>query len=173
MNGGEITDRPEIVDENIENAQDHHKDDGTPLRLEADDHHDAGYSTDRNDNEAPEVPLARRHKANEQENQQNAAGQLEVHLAIFLVKLGQAGGSEALAHPAVGEGHDQSSQDADIAEEKVQIEDQAVTNGLDDDYTDQCRDGVLAAFADDHKNAGAGHGDDVGDQEEVRESGGN
>ena len=98
--------RPEVVDKDVEDAQDGDEDDGAPLGLETHNDHDAGDESDHDDRHATNAPLAGEDEANEQENEQDAAGELEVHLAVLLVELGQAGGRELFADPAVGQDHE-------------------------------------------------------------------
>ena len=126
--------RPEVVDKDVENAQDGDEDDGAPLGLETNNDHHAGNETDHDNRHATNAPLAGEDEANEQENEQHATGELEVHLAVLLVELGQAGGRELFADPAVGQDHEQAAHDTQVAQEEVEVEDQAVaekeTHGL-------------------------------------------
>jgi len=165
--------RPEVVDKDVEDAQDGDEDDGAPLGLETHNDHDAGDESDHDDRHATNAPLAGEDEANEQENEQDAAGELEVHLAVLLVELGQAGGRELFADPAVGQDHEQAAHDAQVAQEEVEVEDQAVAERLRDDDADQAHDRVLAVLADDDHEGGGEHGDNVDDEEEVCDSGGN
>ena len=159
--------RPEVVDKDVENAQDGDEDDGAPLGLETNNDHHAGNETDHDDRHATNAPLAGEDEANEQENEQHATGELEVHLAVLLVELGQAGGRELFADPAVGQDHEQAAHDTQVAQEEVEVEDQAVAERLGDNDADQAHDGVLAVLADDDHEGGGEHGDNVDDEEEV------
>ena len=82
-----LTYRPEIVNDDVEDAQDHNEDNGAELRLEANNDHDAGHRANQDDQDAPKAPLAHGDEADEQEDQQHATSELEVHLAVFLVEL--------------------------------------------------------------------------------------
>ena len=159
--------RPEVVDKDVENAQDGDEDDGAPLGLETNNDHHAGNETDHDNRHATNAPLAGEDEANEQENEQHATGELEVHLAVLLVELGQAGGRELFADPAVGQDHEQAAHDTQVAQEEVEVEDQAVAERLGDNDADQAHDGVLAVLADDNHEGGGEHGDNVDDEEEV------
>ena len=153
--------RPPVVDQNIEYTQNHHKDNGTPLRLKAHRDHHTRHQPNANHNDPPKTPGPGKHESTDQEYQQHASSKLEVHLAILLVDLRQAGGGELLAHPAVRQDHEQSAHDAEVAEEEVEVEDQAVAERLRDDDADESDHRVFAVFADDDQSAGGGHGDDV------------
>lgn len=164
--------RPEVVDKDVEDAQNGDENDGAPLGLEANDNHNASNKTDQDDRNATNAPLASENEANEQEDEQNTASELEVHLAILLVELGKTGGSELFADPAVGKDHEQTAHDAKVAQEEVEVEDEAVAKGLGDDDANQADDGVLAVLADDDHEGGGEHGDDVDDEEEVGDTAG-
>lgn len=107
--------RPEVVNNDVEHAQNHNQDDRAPLCLEAHRHHNTCHTTHQNHNHADEAPIAREDESNEQEYQQHSSGKLEIHLAILLVDLRQARRSESLADPAVGEDHEKAAHDAEVA----------------------------------------------------------
>ena len=90
---------PEVVDKNIEDAKNDNQQGGAELGLEADNNHDASHETDQRDQNAPNGPLAAEYEADEEENQQDTAGQLEVHLAVLFLKLGKTREDLGLAHP--------------------------------------------------------------------------
>lgn len=164
--------RPEVVDKDVEDAQDGDENNGTPLGLETHNDHHAGDESNHDDRHATNAPLAGKDEANEQENEQNTAGELEVHLAVLLVELRQTCGRELFADPAVGQDHEQATHDTQIAQEEVEVEDQAVAERLRDNDADQAHDSVLAVLADnDHQGRGE-HGDNVDDEEEVCDAGG-
>lgn len=158
---------PEVVHNNVEHAENHHQHNRAPLRLESDRDHHTCHGTDRDHNHASKGPLSSENEANEQEDEENSASQLEVHLAVLLIELWKTGRRELFADPAVGENHDQSSHDRKVAQEEVDVEDESVTQCLRDHDSDQTTDCVLAVFTDDDKNAAAGHGDHVDEKEDV------
>ena len=90
---------PEVVDEQIEDAQDDDEQDGAELGLEADNHHDAGAGAKDADNDAPDGPLAAEDEADEEEDEQDAACELKVHLPVLLVDLWEPGKRLGLANP--------------------------------------------------------------------------
>ena len=165
--------RPEVVDKDVEDAQDGDKDNGAPLGLETNDDHHTGDKSNHDDRHAANAPLACEDEANEQENEEHAAGELEVHLAVLLVELRQAGGRELFADPAVGKDHKEAAHDTQVAQDEVEVENQAVAERLRDDDADQAHDGVLAVLADDDHEGGGEHGDNVDDKEEVCDTGRN
>ena len=159
--------RPEVVDEDVENTQNHDQNNRTPLRLEPHHDHHARHQTHNNHEDPPHAPVASKHEPDEQEDQEDASCKLEVHLAIFLVDLGQTCWREPLPHPAVGEHHQQPAHDGEVAQEEVEVEDQAVAERLGDDDADEAHDGVFAVAAGDDEDGAGGHCDDVEDEEEV------
>lgn len=76
--------------------------------------------------------MASKDEPDEQEDQQHAPGELDVHLAVLLVELRQAGGDEPLADPRVRDDHEQAADDAEVAEEEVEVRDEAVADCLGD-----------------------------------------
>ena len=161
---------PEVVDERVEDAEDDDEQGGAELGLEADNDHDAGDEADEADNDAPDGPLAAEDEADKEEDEQDAAGELEVHLAVLLLELGQAGKGLGLAHPRVRQHHEQTAHDGQVAQEEVEVEDEAVAERLGDDDADQAADGVLGVPADDDEGGAGGHGEDVDEQEDVGEA---
>ena len=159
--------RPPVIHQNIEDTQDHDQDNRTPLGLEAHRNHHTRHQPNANHDHPSETPIPGKHKPDEKENQQHSPSKLEIHLAILFVDLWQAGGRELLPHPAVGEDHEQAAHDAEVAQEEVEVEDEAVAEGLGHDDASQPDDGVFAVFADDDEDRAGGHGDDVENEEEV------
>ena len=98
--------RPEVVDHDIEDAQDHHQDDGTPLRFEAYHHHNTSHRTKANHNQSTYAEVSCKDEADEQENEQHSSSKLKVHLPVLLVELREACRRKLLAHPTVGKHHE-------------------------------------------------------------------
>ena len=73
----------------------------------------------------------------------------------------------------VGENHEETADDGEVAEEEVEVEDEAVPEGLRDDDAEETHHSIFGALAGDDHDRADGHGDHVGGQEEVREAGGN
>lgn len=162
--------RPEVVNQNIEHTQKNNKNNSTPLGLETDNDHDARDQTEQANQDAPEAPLTRENEADEQEDKQHTTSKLHVHLAVLLIELGQTGRDELLADPRVGQHHEQTTDNTQITQEKVEIEDKTIAQTLCDNNSEQSRDGVLGLLACDDQSGTDGHCDDVDDQEEVCDS---
>ncbi len=168
----QMTYSPEVVDKEVEDAENDHEKSGAELGLETDDNHDAGASTQDADNDAPDGPAAAEDEAEEQENQQDTASQLEVHLPVLLVQRGETGKRLGLANPRVGQDHNQAADDGQVAEEEVEVEDETVAESLGDDDTHEAGDGVVRVLSDDDEGGAGNHGNHVGQKEEVGDAGG-
>lgn len=167
---GDLTYSPEVVDQNVEDAEDQDQEGSAKLGLEADDDHDAGDQAEQGDKGTANGPLAAEDKADEEEDQQDPASQHEVHFAVLLLELGQSCEGFGLAHPRVGENHDQATDDGQVAQEEVEVKDEAVAEGLGHNDAHQAADGILGMFTDNDEGRAGGHGDDIDDKEEVRQA---
>lgn len=70
-------DAPPIVDQNVEDAQKEDQERRAPLRLEADDDHDASAEAKERNEDTRERPGALEDEADEEEDEQNSTGELE------------------------------------------------------------------------------------------------
>jgi hypothetical protein len=69
--------------------------------------------------------------------------------------------------PTVGQNHEETAHDGKITEEEVEIEDEAVAEGLRDDHTNEAYYSVFRVFSDyDHGRAYA-HRDNVGEEKKM------
>lgn len=127
--------RPEVVNQHIEDTQQNHQDDSTPLSLEANNNHHASDKTKQANKDTPEAPRAREDESNEEKDEQDAPGELHIHLTVLLIQLRQAGGNELLANPGVGNNHEQTADDTQVAEEEVEVKDEAISETLGDDHS--------------------------------------
>ena len=164
---------PEIVHNQIENTQNDNEKSRAELGLESNNYHDTGTGAQDGDSNTPDGPLAAENKADEQEDEQHTSGQLEVHLAVLLIELGQASESLSLAHPRVRQDHEQTANDGQVAEEEVQVEDEAVAKGLGHDHTHKAGDSIVRVLPDDNEGRTGCHGEDVGDEEQMGNATGN
>ena len=146
---------------------------GAELGLEANNNHDASPGTNDGDGHTPDGPLAAEHEANEEEDEQDTACKLEVHLSVLLVELGQASKSLGLTDPGVRKHHQKTADNRKIAEEEVEVEDEAVSKGLGHNNAHETSHGVVRVFSDDDKDRACTHDNNVAEQEEVRDAGGN
>jgi hypothetical protein len=161
---------PPIVDVEVEDAENEHQHDRGELGLEANNNHDAGNEAEQAGHNSPETPVTAENETNEQEDQEDASSELEVHLLILLVELGKTGGGKLLANPGVGQNHHQTAHDREVAEEEVQVEDQAISNALHNHNAHETSYGVFRVLScDDHDRANR-HCDYVDDQECVGEA---
>ena len=166
--GRQFTYRPEVVDEDVEHAQQHHQQDGTQFRLEPNHNHDTSHEPKHANNNPPNAPISRKDEPDEQENQQYPSAKLYIHLAVLFIDTRQAGECNSLPDPAVTQHHEQSAHDREIAQEEVQVEDQAVAECLDNDDGNETRDRDLRVLADYDEGAADGHKDHVEEEEDVR-----
>lgn len=161
---------PEVVDQKVENAENNNQHDGAELGLESHNDHDACDESEQADADSPEVPVAAEDEANEEEDEQDTASELEVHLAVLLVKLGETSRSKLLADPRVGKDHEKTSHDGQIAKEEVEVEDEAVAETLEDNDANETKDTVVGVLSCNDHNGADSHGDYVYDEEEVGEA---
>ena len=134
---------PEIIYEHVEDAENEDQHYGAEFGLEAHDHHDARYETEHADGNPANGPLSREDEANEEEDQKDSTGELEVHLAVFLVNLRKTGRCKLLADPAIGKDHQETAHDGKIAQEEVEVEDQAIAKGLRNDNRGKTGNGLI------------------------------
>ena len=106
-----FTYRPEVVDQQVEDAENDDQQRSAVLGLESNHHHDTGNAAQGRDQNAPERPLAAEDKADKQEDEKNTACKLEVHLSILLGDLRKPCKSLGLANPRVGQNHDKTAND--------------------------------------------------------------
>lgn len=149
--------RPKVVDEQVEDAQDQHQKAGAPSGLESDDDHDASSETENRDNDTCQCPFALDDEADEKEDEQNAAGELEVDLAIGFAERRKSGKDVLLGGKAVREHHEQSTYDREVAKEEVEIEDKTVSESLDHDHTEEGSNRDFGVSAHDHGCGGGTH----------------
>ena len=123
---------PPVVDVEVEDAEDQHQHDGRELGLESNNNHDAGNESKQASHDPPEAPVTAENEADKEEDEQNTTSELEVHLLVLLVELGKTGWGKLLANPRVREHHHQTTHDREVAQEKVQVEDEAVSDALHD-----------------------------------------
>jgi hypothetical protein len=158
---------PEVVDVEVEDAENKHQHDGREFGLETNNNHDTSDKSEQAGNNSPEAPVTTEDKANEKEDEQNTAGKLKVHLLVLFVKRRQTGRSELLTDPRVREHHKQTSHDGEIAQEEVEIEDQAIADTLQNHDAHETSHGVFRVFPCDDHDGGGCHNDNVYDEEEV------
>ena len=164
---------PEVVDQQVEDAENDDEHDSAELGLETDNNHDASDKSKQTDADSPEVPVAAEDEADEEEDEENTARELKVHLAVLLVELRKTSRGKLLAHPRIRKHHQKSSHDGQVAQEEVEVKDESVAETLEDNDTNETDNTVVRVLScDDHDGADS-HGDYVYDQKKVGETAGN
>lgn len=95
-------------------------------------------------------------KADKDEDEQHTTGELEVGLAVLLVDIGKTSKDVFALAEGLGEHHEEATDNGEVAEEEVEVKDEAVAEALDNNDSKETSDGGFrVAFGNDH--AGAGH----------------
>lgn len=162
------THSPEVVHQNVEDTQNKDQEGGAELGLESDNNHHTGNQTNDRHTNSPDGPFSAEHKADEEENEEDTAGQLEVHLSVLLIELRQASENLGLPDPRVGQNHNQATNDREVTEEEVEVKDQAVSEGLGDNHPHKTSYSVIGVLSDDDECRAGNHSQDVNDEEQVR-----
>ena len=165
--------RPKVVDEHVEYAKDKYEHDGAEFSLEAYNHHHACYESKDADRDPTNGPLPGEDESNEEEDEKYPTRELEVHLAVLFVDLRESSGRERLANPAVGQYHEKATHDGKVTEEKVEVKNQTVAEGLGYNDSGKTRDGLIGLLAQDDHGAANHHGNHITQEEEVIETSGN
>ena len=159
---------PPVVDVEVEDAENKDEHDGGELGLKANNDHDASNQSQKTGNDSPETPVAAEDKANEEEDEQDTSSELEVHLPVLLVKLGETGRSKLLANPRVGKDHEQTAHDGKIAEEEVEVEDETVSEALQYNHAHEPTNAVFGELSCNDAHGAESHGEDVDNEEQMR-----
>lgn len=162
---------PEVVDQDVENTQNEDQKSGAELGLETNDNHDTGEETDQGDDNSPERPVTAPDKANEQEDEQNTTGQLKVHLAVLFVNGRQSSKSLGLSNPRIGEHHQKSTNDGQVSQEEVEVEDETVAESLNDHDAHEAGNRIVGVAAGNDEEGTRNHGDNVSEEEDVVQTG--
>lgn len=157
------THSPEVVDQDVEDAEDNNQEGGAVLGLETDNDHDASASSQEANHNTPDGPLAAEDEADEEEDQENTTSQLEVHLPVLLINLGETGKGLGLADPGIGQNHEKTADDGQVSEEEVEVEDQAVSKSLGDNDAHEAGHSVIRVFPGDDEDGAEEHGEHIGD----------
>ena len=128
--------RPEVVDQQIEYTQYHHQQDRAPLCLKPHHNHHTRHQPKQTDQYPRKPPVPTPYETHKQQDQQNPASKLDILFSVFLCGQGQACRSELLADPAVAENHEETAHYAEVAEEEVEVENEAIPKSLSYDDAD-------------------------------------
>lgn len=164
---GKKTHSPEVIHQQVKDAQNHHQHNRTPLGLESHHYHHTRHKPKQTNHHPPKPPLPCKHKPHKQKNQQHPSRKLKIHLSILLIHLRQSGRREFRTHPAVAKNHKEPAHDAEVAQEEVEVENEAVAESLGDDNADKAEDGAVGMFAYDDKSGADDHGNDIDKEEGV------
>jgi hypothetical protein len=147
---------PPIVGKGVENAQNDDKESGRPFSFETNGDHTARSQTEDRDEEAGDTPLSLDNEAKEQEYEQYAASKKKTACNVIHVKgitrrcllfssvcftESRKSSKELLpCHHRIAEHHEQSANDAQVAQEEGEVENETVTETLNDDYAKETSD---------------------------------
>lgn len=94
-------------------------------------------------------------KAYKDEDEQHTTGELKVGLAVLLVDIGETSKDVFALAECLGEHHEESTHNGEVAEEEVEVKDEAVAEALNDNDSKKTSDGGFrVAFGNDHAGAG-------------------
>lgn len=164
---------PEVVDQNVEYAEDDHEQCCAPLGLESHHNHDTCDEANDGHQHPSDRPRSTEDEANEEEDEQHATSKLEVHLAVLLLNFWKTSKNLGLAHPGVGEHHEKTAHDRQVAQEEIDVEDETVAESLGDDDSAQTTNSVFGVFAGNDERGAGDHGDHVDNEEKVGDTAGN
>lgn len=167
------TDRPEIVNQEVKDAQDDNEHDGAKLGLEAYHYHDTSNEAEKGHNHSPDTPSSAEDKSSKEEDEQNSACELEVHLAVFLVDRREASESLGFPNPGIRQDHQQATHNRQVSEEEIDVEDESISKCLGNNNTSESSHSVIRVFAGNDESRAGAHGNNVANQEEVSNAIGN
>lgn len=168
--GANATYSPEVVHNQVENAENDNEQDSAKLGLEADNNHDTSSGSNNGEGRAPDRPLAAKDEADKEEDEQDTARELEVHFPVLLIDLGESRKGLVLPNPGVGEHHEETAHHGEVAQEEVKVGNEAIAEGLGHNDNHKAADSVVGVFPDDDEGRANSHGEDVEQQEEVRDA---
>jgi len=134
---------PPGVSEHVEDGKHDDKEDASPFGFEADCDEDAGGETKDRNEDTGKAPRALEDESDEEENEEHASRQLEVFTPVAFADGGQSGKGGFFVGHGVGEDHEETTDDGEIAEEEVEVEDETVAETLEDDDSKESKDGVF------------------------------
>jgi len=160
-------DGPPVVGEHVEDTQDDDEEYRRPFGLKADSYHDAGRETKNGDEYTSNAPSSLKNKTEEQEDEKDATGKEEIFLAICFADCGNSCEKLLAAKHGVAEHHYKSTDDAKVAEEEVEVENETIAETLNDYNAQKTAHGEFGvAFEDDSTRTGK-HGDNIEEEEQV------
>jgi len=158
---------PPVVRKHVEHAQDEDEETGRPLGLEPDGNHTACTQPDDRHEYSSKAPLSLNNESQEEEDEQNATGEEEVFLSVVLADGWKTGKRCSTGDHRVTEYHEQSTNNAQVAQEEIEVENEAVTETLNNDNAEQSADSKFTVFLRNNGARPGKHSDDIEEQEHV------
>jgi len=163
-------DTPPIIYGNVENTERDDEECCRPLGFEANGNHNACNKTEQREERASDAPFALENKAEEKEDEEDATREKEIFPAVIFTDARDSSEQFLARHHRVTEYHEKASGDGKVAEEKRHIEDKTITKPLDNDDCEKTSDSVFRMALRYHCTRGNEHGDDIEDEEGMRDS---
>jgi hypothetical protein len=158
-------DAPPVIGEHVEHAQDQDEESGRPLRLESHRNHPARTQPDDRHKHSSDAPLSLDDESQKQEDEQDTTGEKEtanqinirilfpwwcqifsLFLPVVLADGWKPGKRSSSGDHRVTEDHEQSTNDAQVAQEEIDVENEAVSESLNDDYSEKSTDSKFRVF---------------------------
>jgi len=121
---------PEVVENDVRNAEKEDEKHCAPLCLEPNGDHGAGYETDQTDDDAEKAPFAIEDETDKQENEEDPPCELKVGPSIHLGELRKGGKHIPSSVERVGEYHEETTEDGEIAQEEIHVKDETIAKRL-------------------------------------------
>lgn len=148
--GVRVCNRPPVVDDDVKEREDNNERPTGPLGLEPNSNHRTGAEAEHAHYRASDAPCPLEDKAEEEEDEEDATGKQEVLPAVVLAERGQTGKACVARDHAFREDHEETTDDREIAQEEVEVEDETVAEALSNHDTDKTGDREFGvAFCDD------------------------
>ena len=165
---------PPVICKHVEHAQDKDEESGRPLGLESNSNHPARTQPDDRHKHSSDAPLSLDDESQKEEDEQDATGEKEasdpvrnypidaesvifssLFLPVVLADGWKSGKRSSSCDHRVTKDHEQSTDDTQVAQEEIKVEDEAVTESLHDDNPEKSAGSKFRVFlGDDGSGAG-------------------
>ena len=169
---------PPVIGKHVEHAQDEHQESSRPLGLEPDGNHAACSQADNRHEYSPDAPLSLNDESQKEEDEKDATGKKEagksvrndpsevkqsvifvsLFLSVVLADVWESGKRCSPSNHGITKDHEQSTNDAQVAQEEVKVENKAITEPLNDDNTEKSTDSKFRVFLRDDGTRASKHG---------------
>lgn len=132
---------PPIIRKDVENTEQDDEEGRGPFCFEANGYHRACCETEERHEYATYVPLSLDDEAEEEEDEEDAASKEEVFLAVCFAHGRDTGKAFLFVDHGFAKHHDETAYDAQVAKEESEVEHEAISEALNDNYakeTDDC-----------------------------------